>query len=448
MTNRYRYLPDTKKDQEKMKQTIGISSIDELFEVIPSSVRQTKQMAIEGGFSEIELTRHLKKLARQNLSAEEAVYFLGAGTYDHFIPSVVDHVVSRSEFTTAYTPYQPEASQGELQALFEFQTMICELTGMDVSNSSLYDGFASLGEACNLAVSVQKRSKILYSSAIHPQAAEVIQTYASGMEYAVMPVEQTGGTTNLNHLKEVLDKETAAVIIQYPNFFGTVEDLQRVKELCNETGALMIVSANPLALGILESPGKLGADIVVGDMQPLGIPMAYGGPHCGYFTVLKKYMRKVPSRIVGETKDADGKRGYVMTLQTREQHIRREKATSNMSSNQALMALSSAVCMSALGKQGIREMAMQNYQKTHYLADRLREKGWKIYNSSAFFNEFALELNRPIGEINQQLLKEGIVGGLDISEQTKGNHMLLCATEKRTKNEMDRLIELLEEADK
>ena len=449
MTKQYRYLPDTEKDQQEMKDTIGISSIDALFSDIPASVRQKELSKLKPALSELELTRHMKQMAAENVSAEEAVFFLGAGTYDHFIPSVVDHVISRSEFTTAYTPYQPEASQGELQALFEFQTMICELTGMDVSNSSLYDGFASLGEACNLATSVKKRSKVLYSAALHPQATEVIQTYASGLEYQLKEIKQENGYTDLQVLKEEIDAETAAVIIQYPNFLGTVEDLSKVKTICEEADAMLIVMANPLALGLLESPGKLGADIVVGDMQPLGIPMSFGGPHCGYFTVLKKYMRKVPSRIVGETVDANGKRGYVMTLQTREQHIRREKATSNMSSNQALMALSSAVCMSALGKQGIQEMAMQNFQKAHYLAKELQKKGWSIYNDQTFFNEFVLELNHPVEQINRELLKQRIIGGLDVSNQTgKDGSMLICVTEKRTKEEIDQFVHALEGADK
>ena len=448
LSKQYRYLPDTEKDQKQMMEKLQIDSIDELFADIPTSVRQKAPTAIVDGMSELELTRHLKKLANQNLSSEEAAFFLGAGTYDHFIPSVVDHVISRSEFTTAYTPYQPEASQGELQALFEFQSMICELTGMEVSNSSLYDGFTSLGEAANLATSVKKRAKVLYSAVLHPQAKEVLQTYAFGMEYKAEEVAHKDSFTDLEKLEEQLDDQTAAVIIQYPNFLGSVEDLREIKRLCDQTQTLLIVISNPLSLGILEAPGKLGADIVVGDMQPLGIPMNFGGPHCGYFTVNKKHMRKVPGRIVGETVDAEGKRGYVMTLQTREQHIRREKATSNMSSNQALMALSSAVTMTALGKKGIKEMAMQNIQKAHQLAQKLEEKGWEIYNSPAFFNEFVVQLKQPVDAVNKKLLAGNIIGGLDVSNITgKPNSMLLCVTEKRSKEEINQLIEALEVAD-
>lgn len=448
MTKQHRYLPTTQKDQEDMLAVIGVESINDLFSDIPMSTRATKEKAIDlpEPLSEYELTKHMKALAQQNKTAADYPFFLGAGTYDHFIPSVVNHVTLKSEFMTAYTPYQPEASQGELQALFEFQTMICELTGMDVSNSSLYDGFTSLGEACNLATAVTKNQTILLSGAIHPQAKEVVHTYAYGMEYKVKELGLKKDITDLQKLKASLTEDTAAVVVQYPNFFGSVEDLLGIKEMLKETKALLIVMANPLALAKLEAPGKLGADIVVGDMQPLGLSMSYGGPHCGYFTVKSQYMRKVPSRIVGETVDIEGKRGFVMTLQTREQHIRREKATSNMSSNQALNALASSVFMSAMGKAGVQEMAQQNIDKAHYLAQQLKESGITILNDSPFFNEFAIELSKPIVEINKALLEKGFIGGYDVSENlNKDQAMLLCATEKRTRKEMDAFVEALVE---
>lgn len=451
MTKQHRYLPTTQKDQEDMLAVIGVESINDLFSDIPMSTRATKEKAIDlpEPLSEYELTKHLKTLAQQNKTAADYPFFLGAGTYDHFIPSVVNHVTLKSEFMTAYTPYQPEASQGELQALFEFQTMICELTGMDVSNSSLYDGFTSLGEACNLATAVTKKQTILLSGAIHPQAKEVVHTYAYGMEYKVEELGLKQDITDLQKLKASLTEDTAAVVVQYPNFFGSVEDLLEIKEMLKETKALLIVMANPLALAKLEAPGKLGADIVVGDMQPLGLSMSYGGPHCGYFTVKSQYMRKVPSRIVGETVDIEGKRGFVMTLQTREQHIRREKATSNMSSNQALNALASSVFMSAMGKAGVQEMAQQNIDKAHYLAQQLKESGIKILNDSPFFNEFAIELSKPIAEINEALLEKGFIGGYDVSENlNKDQAMLLCATEKRTRKEMDAFVEALVEVNR
>lgn len=446
MTKQHRYLPLTAEDREAMLETIGVDSIHDLLTDMPANVRLKEPLSIPAALSELELKRHMEALAGVNTTAEDMPLFLGAGTYDHFIPSVVNHVLLRSEFMTAYVPYQPEASQGELQALFEFQSMVCELTGMDVANSSLYDAFTSLGEACNLAVSSTKRQKVLVSKAIHPQAQEVVATYAYGMEYEVESIGITEDLTDLEALKSQLDDNTAAVVIQYPNFFGSVEDLRSVKELLTDAKVVFIVLANPLALALLESPGKLGADIVVGDMQPLGIPMSYGGPHCGYFATKKQYMRKLPSRIVGQTVDSEGKRGFVMTLQTREQHIRREKATSNMSSNQALFALASAVCMTALGKMGIQEMAQLNLDKAHYLASELKSAGFKTINQPAFFNEFVVQFEKPIDFINEKLFERGFIGGLEVSDQIGvKNAMLVCVTEKRTKSEIDDLVAVLTE---
>ena len=446
MTNQHHYLPTTDQDRKEMLETIGVSSIKDLFSDIPESTRATKDKAIdlEDALSEQALTKYMKELAAKNTTTESHAYFLGAGVYDHYSPSIVNHVLLRSEFMTAYTPYQPEASQGELQALFEFQTMMCELTGMDVANSSLYDGFTSLGEACNLATSATKKQNVLYSKALHPQAKEVIHTYAYGMEYSVKEVGLNGTRTAIDELKSAIDEDTAAVIIQYPNFFGTIEDLKEIKSLLENTKGILIVMANPLALALLEAPGKLGADIVVGDTQPFGIPMSFGGPHCGYFAVKKKYMRKVPSRIVGQTTDKDGKRGFVMTLQTREQHIRREKATSNMSSNQALLALGSSVFLAAVGKVGLQEMAQQNLNHAHYVKKELADKGLTVLSDNDFFNEFVVKLDRPFNEVTDQLLDHQIVGGFDVSEAlNEENAMLLCVTEKRTKEEMDHLVSLL-----
>lgn len=446
MTKQHRYLPLTAEDRQAMLKTIGVDSIDTLLTDIPTNVRMKEAIAVPAALSEMELTQHMQSLASLNTTTEDMPLFLGAGTYDHFIPTVVNHVLLRSEFMTAYVPYQPEASQGELQALFEFQSMVCELTGMDVANSSLYDAFTSLGEACNLAIGTTKRSKVLLSAGVHPQAQEVVQTYAYGMEYTVEPIGLANDLTNIEALKAQLDDQTAAVVIQYPNFYGSIEDLRAIKEALTDTKIVFIVVANPLALALLEAPGELGADIVVGDMQPLGIPMSFGGPHCGYFATKKPYMRKLPSRIVGETVDSEGKRGFVMTLQTREQHIRREKATSNMSSNQALFALASAVGMSALGKQGIQEMAQQNLDKAHYLATQLEAVGFTILNQPAFFNEFVVQFSKSVAEINQSLFERGFIGGLDVSGQLGTEHaMLVCATEKRTKDEMDDLVAVLTE---
>lgn len=446
MANEFRYLPDTEQDIKEMMETLEIHSIEELFQDIPENIRLQEEMALPEVLSESALTAHMRQMAARNVSTEEASIFLGAGTYDHYIPSVVDHVISRSEFYTAYTPYQPEVSQGELQAIFEFQTMITELTGMDAANSSLYDGFTSLGEAASLAVTSTKRSKVLISKGVHPQGREVLTAISKGREFEIVEISLAEDRTNLSNLKESIDEDTAAIVVQYPNFLGSVEDLRAIKEIATTQKALLIVMANPLALGLLEAPGKLGADIVVGDMQPLGLSMSAGGPHCGYFTVNKKHLRKIPGRIIGQTTDTEGKRGFVMTLQTREQHIRREKASSNMSSNQALNALASAVCMAALGKEGIQEMAQLNIDKADYLANQLKNKGFKIFNQGAFFNEFAVELDRPVPEVNTFLLDKGIIGGYDLEpDYGMKNAMLLCVTDQRTKEEIDTLVSALEE---
>ncbi|WP_085993581.1 aminomethyl-transferring glycine dehydrogenase subunit GcvPA [Oceanobacillus senegalensis] len=445
MTNTYRYLPDTKQDQKEMLEFLNVSSVDELFEDIPTSLRLDGELDIPEADPEPVLVKKMNKLASKNINVDQYPSFLGAGTYDHYIPSVVDHMISRSEFYTAYTPYQPEISQGELQGMFEFQTMVCELTGMDVANSSMYDGFTSLAEAASLAVASKRRPKVLISRGVHPESREVLDTVAKGQDYKVEEVGLDTDITDLQQLETQIDKDTAAVIVQYPNFFGSIEDLVEIKKYAKEQGALLIVSANPLALALLQSPGKLGADMVVGDMQPLGVPMAFGGPHCGYFAVNKKFMRKIPGRIVGQTNDDEGNRGFVLTLQAREQHIRRDKATSNICSNQALNAIASSICMSALGKRGIREMAQQNFEKADYMANLLQSNGFTVMNKSAFFNEFVVELPRTVKEVNERLLELGYIGGYDLGEEYGDNkQMLIAVTEQRSKEEIDQFVELLE----
>lgn len=446
MTATYRYLPDTKQDQEEMLSFLNVNSIDDLFEDIPAEIRLEGELNIPAAVSEPQLMKKMQQLSSQNKNANNYPIFLGAGTYDHYIPSVVDHMISRSEFYTAYTPYQPEISQGELQAIFEFQTMVSELTGMDVANSSMYDGFTSLAEAASLAIASTKRSKVLISKAVHPESREIINPVSTGQGYTVEEVDLAVDITDLTKLQEQIGKDTAAVIVQYPNFFGSIEDLAEIKKIAKENGALLIVSANPLALALLQSPGKLGADIAVGDMQPLGIPMSFGGPHCGYFAVSKKFMRKIPGRIVGQTVDEKGQRGFVLTLQAREQHIRRDKATSNICSNQALNALASSICMTALGKQGVRHMAQLNFEKADYMAKLLQAKGFKIKNQSPFFNEFVVELPRSVKEINEKVLEAGIIGGYDLgSDYGFDNEMLIAVTEQRSKEEIDQFVKVLED---
>ncbi|MDM5331041.1 aminomethyl-transferring glycine dehydrogenase subunit GcvPA [Neobacillus sp. CF12] len=439
---KHRYLPMTEEDKRAMLETIGVSSIDELFSDIPEKVRFKGEYNIKAAKSETALMKELFKMASRNADLKRNVSFLGAGVYDHYMPVIVDHVISRSEFYTAYTPYQPEISQGELQAIFEFQTMICELTGMDVANSSMYDGGTALAEAAMLSAGHTKRKKILVSGAVHPESKEVLKTYAKGQYLDVIEVPTNNGVTDIEALKGLANEEIAAVIVQYPNFFGRIEPLKELEEIIHANKSLFVVSSNPLSLGVLTPPGKFGADIVIGDAQPFGIPTAFGGPHCGYFAVTTKLMRKVPGRLVGQTTDDQGRRGFVLTLQAREQHIRRDKATSNICSNQALNALAASVAMTALGKKGVREMAAANLQKAHYAKNAFKEAGFEVVYDGHLFNEFVVKLNKPVKEINQQLLQKGIIGGYDLGRDYPdlANHMLVAVTEQRSKEEIDTLV--------
>jgi glycine dehydrogenase subunit 1 len=439
---KHRYLPMTEEDKRAMLETIGVSSVDELFSDIPEKVRFKGEYNIKAAKSETALMKELFKMASRNADLKRNVSFLGAGVYDHYMPVIVDHVISRSEFYTAYTPYQPEISQGELQAIFEFQTMICELTGMDVANSSMYDGGTALAEAAMLSAGHTKRKKILVSGAVHPESKEVLKTYAKGQYLDVIEVPTNNGVTDIEALKGLANDEIAAVIVQYPNFFGRIEPLKELEEIIHANKSLFVVSSNPLSLGVLTPPGKFGADIVIGDAQPFGIPTAFGGPHCGYFAVTTKLMRKVPGRLVGQTTDDQGRRGFVLTLQAREQHIRRDKATSNICSNQALNALAASVAMTALGKKGVREMAAANLQKAHYAKNTFKEAGFEVVYDGHLFNEFVVKLNKPVKEINQQLLQKGIIGGYDLGRDYPdlANHMLVAVTEQRSKEEIDTLV--------
>lgn len=439
---KHRYLPMTEEDKKAMLETIGVNSVDELFSDIPEKVRFKGEYNIKAAKSETSLMKELFQMASRNADLRTNVSFLGAGVYDHYMPVIVDHVISRSEFYTAYTPYQPEISQGELQAIFEFQTMICELTGMDVANSSMYDGGTALAEAAMLSAGHTKRKKIIVSGAVHPESREVLKTYAKGQYLEVIEVPVNKGVTDIEALKEVANEEIAAVIVQYPNFFGRIEPLKELEEIVHANKSLFVVSSNPLSLGVLTPPGKFGADIVIGDAQPFGIPTAFGGPHCGYFAVTTKLMRKVPGRLVGQTTDDQGRRGFVLTLQAREQHIRRDKATSNICSNQALNALAASVAMTALGKKGVREMAAANLQKAHYAKTVFKEAGFEVVYEGHSFNEFVVKLNKPVKEINQALLQKGIIGGYDLGRDYPelANHMLVAVTEQRSQEEIDTLV--------
>ncbi|HDA8070955.1 TPA: aminomethyl-transferring glycine dehydrogenase subunit GcvPA [Staphylococcus aureus] len=439
----HRYIPLTEKDKQEMLQTIGAKSIGELFGDVPSDILLNRDLNIAEGEAETTLLRRLNRIASKNITKETHTSFLGAGVYDHYAPSVVDAMISRSEFYTAYTPYQPEISQGELQAIFEFQTLICELTDMDVANSSMYDGMTSFAEACILAFSQTKKNKIVVSKGLHYQALQVLHTYAkTRKEFEVVEIDLDGTVTDLKKLEAAVDDETAAVAVQYPNFYGSIEDLEKIHSFIEDKKALFIVYANPLALGLLTPPGSFGADIVVGDTQPFGIPAQFGGPHCGYFATTKKLMRKVPGRLVGQTQDDKGNRGFVLTLQAREQHIRRDKATSNICSNQALNALASSIAMSALGKQGIYDIAVQNIEHANYAKQQFIKKGFEVLDGTSF-NEFVVKFDKPIQQVNEELVKYNIIGGFDlgvVSDDFK-NHMLIAVTELRTKDEIDTFVE-------
>lgn len=439
----HRYIPLTEKDKQEMLQTIGAKSIGELFGDVPSDILLNRDLNIAESEAETTLLRRLNRIASKNITKETHTSFLGAGVYDHYAPSVVDAMISRSEFYTAYTPYQPEISQGELQAIFEFQTLICELTDMDVANSSMYDGMTSFAEACILAFSQTKKNKIVVSKGLHYQALQVLHTYAkTRKEFEVVEIDLDGTVTDLKKLEAAVDDETAAVAVQYPNFYGSIEDLEKIHSFIEDKKALFIVYANPLALGLLTPPGSFGADIVVGDTQPFGIPAQFGGPHCGYFATTKKLMRKVPGRLVGQTQDDEGNRGFVLTLQAREQHIRRDKATSNICSNQALNALASSIAMSALGKQGIYDIAVQNIEHANYAKQQFIKKGFEVLDGTSF-NEFVVKFDEPIQQVNEELVKYNIIGGFDlgvVSDDFK-NHMLIAVTELRTKDEIDTFVE-------
>ncbi|MFN7251170.1 MAG: aminomethyl-transferring glycine dehydrogenase subunit GcvPA [Anaerobacillus sp.] len=444
---KFRYLPVTEQDKQDMMDSIGVTSVEELFADIPEKVRFKGEMNLKQALSEPDTVKELGRMASKNANTKDYISFLGAGVYEHYIPSVVDHIISRSEFYTAYTPYQPEISQGELQAIFEFQTMISELTGMDLANSSMYDGHTALAEAAMMSAGQTKKKTILVSKAVHPEARDVLKTNAKGQNLVVVEIDIVDGVTDIDDLRGKYNDDTACVVVQYPNFFGNIENLTEIEEVAHSGKGLFVVSSNPLALGALQPPGKFGADIVVGDAQPFGIPQQFGGPHCGYFATTTKLMRKVPGRLVGQTTDDKGQRGFVLTLQAREQHIRRDKATSNICSNQALNALAASVAMTAIGKAGVKEMALQNIQKANYAKKSFIDKGFSVsFSNNAIFNEFVVKLAKPVKEVNELLFQQGIIGGFDLGRDYPDldHHMLIVVTELRTKAEIDSLLEALE----
>lgn len=441
------YLPNTTEDRQAMLSAIGASSVEELFADIPTDVRLTRPLALPDGLSELEAAKLMQARADLNRHAGHMPCFLGAGAYDHFIPAIVPHLASRSEFYTAYTQYQPEISQGGLQALWEYQSYICELTGMDVANSSLYDGATALAEAMNLACGVTNRHKVLVSAGIHPFYRQVLATYAHDLGFTITEVPLVGGQTDKEALVAALDGETAVVMLQNPNFLGSIEELTDIATRVHKGGSLLALCVNPITLALLKSPRDHDADIVVGEGQPLGLGLNFGGPYLGFMAVREKLMRRMPGRIVGQTTDLDGKRSFVLTLQAREQHIRREKAYSNICSNEGLCAVTAAIYLSAMGKEGLRQVATMCVQKAHYAAESISAiPGYRLAYQAPFFLEFVVETPRPAAEINERLLEQGIIGGFDLGkvDAKYKNQLLVCVTEKRTKMEIDALVAALE----
>ena len=439
------FIPHTESEREEMLKSIGVEKIEDLFAAIPEQHRFPK-LGLLRGMTEMEVSAQLKEMAEANLTLSNTVSFLGAGAYYHYIPAAIDNLISRGEFYTAYTPYQPEISQGTLQGIFEYQSLIARLTGMDAANASHYDGATACAEAGILAYHQfrGKRKEILVSPGLHPHYQSVMRTYLSDFDgmYMISPTFDSLADINPQKLIDAVDENTAMVIVQYPDFFGQIFDFTELAESVHAKGALLCVCVNPIALGLLKTPGAMGADVVVGEGQPLGIPLSYGGPYLGIFAARKELIRKVSGRIVGQTVDNRGQKSYVLTLTAREQHIRREKATSNICSNQGLNALTAAIYLSLLGKEGLREVASLCYHKAHYAAKKISElKGYEILNPGPFFHEFVVKCPKPVAELQEHLLEHGILGGYDLSGSYPvfENCLLIAVTEMNSKQDIDDL---------
>ena len=442
-----RFLSLTEADREEMLDTIGVSSIDDLFEQIPRAVRFDRELALERALSEPELVAHLEELAGRNVHTGTELSFLGAGIYDHYVPAVVDAILSRGELLTAYTPYQPEMSQGVLQAIFEYQTAICELTGMDVSNASGYDGTTVAADACFLAKHATGRSKVVLAEALNPQVRQVVKTYAPGFGLDVVEVPHRSGVTDPDEFREAC-RDAACAIFQQPNFFGCLEPAPDLAAAANEADALAVAHVDPVSLGVLEAPGAYGCALAIGEGQGAGNYQSYGGPHYGFLAARSAYIRRMPGRIVGETIDAAGRRGYVLTLQTREQHIRREKATSNITTNQTLLALAGLVHLSWLGPEGLRELGETCLALGRYAKERLQSAGLElVFPNQTTFKEFAVRVGRPAAEVVTEARRKGVHPGYALGRDYEGldDALLVCATERRTPADIDRLAEVLAE---
>ena len=429
------YIPNTHREQKEMLQAIGVSSIEELFADIPNAFRNPP-VDLPGAMSELELRRKLEGLAACNRHLDQGPSFLGGGSYHHFIPAVCSAIVSRGEFLTAYTPYQPEVSQGTLQTIYELQSLTCQLFDMEAANSGMYDGASALAEAALMACRVTKRYKVAFLDTLSPLYRSVLQTYIApqGIESYMVTSEENS-----------LEPDTACLIVQHPNFFGYLEDLTNLADVAHSAGSLLVVSADPVAMGMFRSPGSYGADIVTAEGQPLGIPVSFGGPYIGLFCCKSQYLRQMPGRIVGRTVDSQNNPAYVLTLQTREQHIRRERATSNICTSEALLGLMMAVHLATLGKEGLKQVAELTYHKSHYAASLIEKiPGYSLPIQGTFFQEFVVQSPKPPAQINAGLLERGILGGLDISDQIP-NGMLICVTEMNTRDDIEALAQALNE---
>jgi glycine dehydrogenase subunit 1 len=438
------FIVNTDRDREEMLRSIGVASFDELIVDIPQEIRLQGALDLFPALSEQEVMKLLESLSSSNSNTAGFVSFLGGGAYDHFIPSAIKSIVSRSEFYTAYTPYQAEVSQGTLQAIYEYQSLMCRLYDMDVANASMYDGATALAEAVLMAMNVTGREQVVLAGGLNPNTFSVLKTYLEASGHgSILRNRLENGIGSIEGLKERMNGSVAAVVVQQPNFYGCLEEVDAIGAVAREHGALFIVSADPLSLGMLAAPGSYGADIAVGEGQPLGNHQNFGGPYLGIFTVRQPYVRKIPGRLVGMTKDRDGNDGFILTLQTREQHIRREKATSNICTNQALCALQAAVYLSLLGKQGLREVAGQSALKAHYLAGRIAAlPGFSLKYGAPFFREFVIDTPIPASDIIDALLEKGIFAGYDLSASGESG-LLVAVTEKRTREELDRFADLL-----
>ena len=442
------YLPHTDPDRRLMLDKIGVAAVADLFADIPEPIRLQRPLNLPAARSEMELKAHIQELSLLGKDFEECLYFLGAGAYDHYIPSVVKHILGRSEFLTAYTQYQPEIAQGYLQALWEYQSLICSLTGMEMAVTSLYDGATAMAEAMLMACGITGRNEVLISRTVHPHWRDVVATYARDRGIGLSAIEHDRGITSWETLALQASERTAAVVCQNPNFFGCIEDLRRAAKIAQKQGALLIAAVNPISLGIMEAPGMLGADIVVGEGQPMGLPLSFGGPYIGFLATRDKWLRRTPGRIVGQTVDQEGTRGFVLTIQAREQHIRRDKATSNICSNEALCSLAVAVYLSALGREGLRQVANLCLQKAHFAQTAILElPGFQPVFDRPFFHEFVTRCPRPPQEIQRELQEAGIVAGLDLGRYYPelAGCLLTAVTEKRTREDIELLVGMLKE---